>query len=238
MGIFDNRVSVFTRYAATLVMRDRLMGGIPQDPKLIQAWLRSKAGIKDEQEVLAATVRTLRELGADVPESASYEQIVAASESLASELHTNGFKRNQDGLYLEGRQIKAMLKENTNILLSGKRLKTGGSTAKGIELEKSARSVVAERVHVAESVISLGREEPDGTHLFVGHTEDRTGPHSNLTMYQYVEKATVQFTVKVLEPCLSEDQWAQIWVLAQESGLGALRSQGHGRFDIVSWDKL
>src|ERR1700730_9140937 len=46
-GIFDAQSTLFTRYAARLVFRDKLLGGVPRDPKLIEAWhcgLRATAG--------------------------------------------------------------------------------------------------------------------------------------------------------------------------------------------------
>jgi len=33
----------------------------------------------------------------------------------------------------------------------------------------------------------------------------------------------------------SIEHWPEIWTLSQEEGIGALRSQGHGRFDVEEW---
>lgn len=229
MGIFDAEVQLFARYRATLQFRDKLMGAIPKDPGIIQGWLRAKAGITQEQELMQVTIRTLRELGADVSADMSYADLVAASEKIAGERQTNGFKRNADGLYLESRVIKSMLKESTNILYAGDRW---GRTKKG------PRSYLAERVFPApeHDQISLGRMEPDGVELFIGHTTGPSGPRSNLTYHEYVSKAQLTVEIMAAEDCIEHATWAPLWVLAQEEGLGALRSQGHGRFDIIGWE--
>jgi hypothetical protein len=33
---------LFTRYRARLVFRDKVLGGVPKDPRLIEGWLRAR----------------------------------------------------------------------------------------------------------------------------------------------------------------------------------------------------
>lgn len=228
MGIFNTAASdVFTTYHARLVFRDRLMGGVPTNPKIIEAWLRSKAGIEQEEEIRRAMLRTLLELGAEVSPDMSFAELEAASEGLAAQRQTNGFKTDTHGLYIESRQIKAMLKESTNVLFAGERW---GVTKKG------PRSFVAERIFIAQDRIPLGRMEPDGVELFIGHVSGPKGPQSTLTYHQYVERPTLEFDVLALRDQVKPEQWREVWLHAQENGLGALRSQGFGRFDVEAWD--
>lgn len=226
MGIFDTTVSVFTIYHARLTFRARLMGGIPKNPKIIEGWLRSKAGIEQEEEIRRATLRTLLELGAEVSPSMSFEELERASEALAVERQTNGFKLDGSGLYLESRAVKAMLKESVNILYAGTRW---GKTQKG------PKSFFAERVFISPDRIPLGRAEPDGVDLFIGHVSGPKGPQSTLTYHEYVEQATIELDVLVTKDEVSKEHWPEVWVHAQENGLGALRSQGFGRFDLEAW---
>src|SRR5215471_15353316 len=115
MGIFDSRSTLFSRYRAELQFRDKLMGGIPKDPKIIEGWLRSKAGITDTEEIRVALLRTMTELGAEVQPDMTFAELEAAADQLAGTRETNGFKTTADrGLYLESRQVKAALKESTN----------------------------------------------------------------------------------------------------------------------------
>jgi len=228
MGIFDN-AGVFTTYHARLRFRDRLMGGVPKDPKVIEAWIRTKAMITDTEELQRMVFQTLIEMGADVTPDMSYEEMVTVSEQVAAIKQSVGFKVGEQGLYLESRVVKAMLKEVTNILYAGDRW---GKTKKG------PKSFVAERVFVNPDKIWLGVDDPTGVHLFVGHPSGPRGPQSNLTYYEYVERPEIEFDVIVAQDAVDDDHWPEMWQLGQENGLGALRSQGFGRFDIEEWEQV
>lgn len=235
MGIFDAEVNLWNYHRVTLEFREKLMGGVPKDPHIIEGWLRSKAGITDEEEIKQATARTLIELGVEITPDMTYADMVAASKKLAGTQSTNGFKIDPElGLYIEGRQVKAAIKESVNIHFAGDRW---GATKKG------PRSYTAERVFIAEDRIPLMRSEPDGIELVIGHVTGPQGPRSTLAYHEYAFRPRLTFTVmesKVVrdknEPSLTREQWAIIWVSMQEQGIGALRSQGHGRFDVVGFE--
>lgn len=125
MGMFDKAYgnTLFATYAAELTFRDRSAGGTPSDPKMIEGWLRTKAGLTNDEERRQVMVRTLREIKPELfvlsdddgnplinPETASYEDLVAASVKAATEKQSNGFKR-PDGIHLaiETRHVKSML---------------------------------------------------------------------------------------------------------------------------------
>jgi hypothetical protein len=237
MGVFDKQFdSVFTTYRATLQLRDKIMGGTPKDPKAIEGWLKKNAGLADG-ELRRATIRTLIENGVDLTENPTDDEINEAIASIASLKQTNGFKRDERGLYIEGRTVKAMLKESANIVFAGekwgKRFKDDGKQAYA---GKGARSFLAERVFVNPDRIYLGVQEPSGIELFIGHVMDKTGPKSTLTYVEFVERPTLEIEVAVLNNEITEQQWPRLWLHAQENGLGALRSQGFGRFDIDRWE--
>lgn len=208
-------------------MRDKLLGGIPKSPDIIEAWLRSKAGITNEEEIRQATLRTLIDLGAEVSPEMSYDELASASKSLAAIKSTNGFKRDEDGLYIEDRQLKALIKEAVNILYAGDRW---GKTKKG------PRSFTAERVFIQPPKIHVGRAEPDGIELMMVHASTPMGPRNSLAYHEYIEGARLSFSVQVLRDEILPENWAEIWVLAQENGLGACRSQSYGRFDVIKWE--
>lgn len=250
MGIFDAKANVFTTYHAELQFRDKIMGGTPKDPKIIMSWLRSKMGIEDLMVLRTRTLETVQELGIQLGRSQeeidamSVDELWALSEKLGATKQTNGFKVDPErGLYIEGRTVKSMLKECTNILFAGQtwlkrdaKLKTGEANPEGAYRGKGPRSVVAERVFVNPDKIWLGVTAPTGIDLFIGHTMGPNGPQSNLTYYEYVFQPRVEFDVMVAKDFMTMGQWAELWVHAQENGLGALRSQGFGRFDIEAWD--
>lgn len=238
MGVFEGKSKVFAVYEVELTFRDKIMGGIPKDPKVIQGWLRAKAGIGEERELAQFAARTMMENGHDLGVTAEqlltmdpnelYNLMDEVAERYAEEMQTNGFKINDSGLFIEDRQIKALLKESTNILFAGERW---GQTKKG------PRSFVAERVFVKPGRIHLGVQKPHGVELIVGHVSGPQGKRSTLTYHEYVVKPVINFKLEVVRDELSQDQWADLWTHAQENGLGALRSQSHGRFDVTKWER-
>lgn len=241
MGIFDSQTDVFTTYRAQLRFRDKIMGGTPKDPKIIMGWIKTRMGIDEIEELKRQTVLTLLDLGVEnVTPDMTVEQLEQAAEKFAGSRQTNGFKIDPDiGLYIESRTVKAMVKECTNILFAGETwLKRPAGSVEGAYRGKGPKSAVSERVFPNPDKIALGRKEPDGVDLFIGHTNGPKGPQSNLTYYEYVSGAVVEFELMVARDFMVLDQWAELWCLAQENGLGALRSQGFGRFDIEAWDKV
>lgn len=250
-GIFDDVASdLFATYRARLRFRGRVVGGTPSNPKLIEGWLRAKMGVSQEQEVRNLTIQTLRDLGLEQElfdgDEVRLDTLTAASEAIAQKSNTTMFKRDRDGLYIESRAVKAMLKEAVAVLFPGsvngkasEREETGpvrvhkwGQTGKG------PRSATAEWVFVNPDHISLGVANPTAIDLSIGHITGKDGPRSTLDYYEYVEHAAVTFDVMVLQDRVPVDRWPQIWRYAQENGLGAKRSQGFGRFDIEGWERV
>jgi hypothetical protein len=221
--------TLYTTYQCEITMRGKLLGGIPKSPEIIEGWLRSRAGIDKDEEIRQAMLRTLVELGAEVTPEMTYEQLAEASKSLAAIKSTNGFKKNSQGLYLEDRQIKAALKEAVNILYAGERW---GKTKKG------PRNFTAERVFVSPSEISLGKQEPDGIELMLVHAQTPRGPMSSLSYHEFVERAVLSFDVQVVHDEIEAENWPEIWLLCQENGIGACRSQSYGRFNVTKWESI
>lgn len=240
MGIFADRKSeVFTKYHARLKFRNQLRAGIPGDPDVMQSWLRVKTGITDKAELEATMLRTLRELGIDVEEGASYQDMVDAADKVADENKAQVFKRDAEiGLYLEARCVKAMLKEAAAIVFDGMRWGGRPKVTKPEEMTggKNARSVLAETVFVSPEKIALGRKMPDGTDTYPCHVKDFRGETTtSLVRQEYVNEAVIEFDVLTVGK-VPADAWGALWVFAEENGLGARRSQGAGQFEIEQWD--
>lgn len=230
IGIFDDQEKdLFTKYRITATFVGLVMGGVPQKPEIIEAWLRQRI-VGGDEEIRRSVLKTLEELDYDLPADAGYEQLVEAVKEVAAKRNGNTFRRSDPyGLYLSGYQVKALLKECTNILYAGERW---GVTKKG------PKSYVAERVFVDEERIPLGRTDPDGTHLQVGQVSGPKGPRSTLTYYDYVEGAEIAFTASSLRDCIEPKQWAELLILGQREGLGALRSLGYGQFKVTGFEKV
>lgn len=235
MGIFtDHKDTVFATYHCEVQFRNKIMGGVPRHPSIIESWLRTKSGlVEGSDQIRFDLLRIMRAQGIEVGPDATFEEAMSAYESAshdaAVDKQTNGFLADEGGLYIESRQIKALIREVTNVLYAGQRW---GATKKG------PKSFVAERVFVDPDKLYLGVQEPTGVLEFVGHITDKLGPRSTVTKYQYVDRARIAFKVKVLHNSVEDQHWAEMWSLAEEEGLGALRSQGFGRFDVEAWEPV
>lgn len=231
-SIFANYVAQdYTPYKTTIQINNWIMGGIPQRIDIIEGWLKKGLGIDAEEELRERAKRTAIELFPGlVTATMTYAQVEEIVNELA-ESHVNTFKRGPTGvLYIEGRQVKAALKEAINVRYPKERVGHG----------KGAKKFAEERVFVEEEVIPLGVSKPDGRHLFVGHVTDQRGERSTLTHYDYVVRPTLHFVVQVQSTAVEvmKDMWPYIWGTAEHIGLGALRSQGFGTFVVTEWKKL
>ena len=222
-------VDLFTTYRAELSFQNRIIGGIPKDPKVIEAWLRTKITVNNDEEYIQMAKRTMEELGYTGLTGENFEDMEKVSAEMAAVKHCVGFKRDDHGLYIEARQVKAMLKECTNILFAGTKM---GITKKG------AKSFLAERVFVEPDKIYLGVTEPTGIDTVIGHVSGPRGPQSTLAYVEYVDKPVITFDVMAAKDCIPDDMWGQVWVLGEKNGLGAMRSQNHGHFEVTKWSKV
>lgn len=228
-GIFDAAdAEVFTKYRVNATFTHWVMGGIPQKPEIIEAWLRKRV-MGGDDELRTMLLKTLDDLNYDIPAEATHEEILEAIKTVAAQRNGNTFRRNGHGLFLNDYQVKAMLKEATNILYAGERW---GVTKKG------PKSYLAERVFVDELQIPMGRNDPDGTHLQIGQVNGPKGPRSTLTYVDYCEQPDITFTVSSLHDCIDRDKWTELLVLSQRLGMGALRSLGYGTFKVTGFDKV
>jgi hypothetical protein len=233
--ITDLGPSRLSRYRVTLRFTGKLLAGVPKDPEIIDAWLRKNLPEASDQEIKQKMLETLADLGVDVDSVSvngepNWEAIVEASRALADEKKTNGFKVNPEtGLYYEGRCCKAALKECASIVFTGKKW---GVTRKG------TKNFVAERIFVLEDEIPLGRWKPDGVELIIGHIAGPQGERSTLTRHEYVTGAQITFTLLALDDCFEAEDWYATFDLLEWNGLGAARSQQHGRVEVVAFEEL
>lgn len=208
------------RFAATILVGS-LGGGIPTDPNVAEGWLRSKLTADSDDVIRAQVATTMAERGVDVEQAAA---------EVASARHLIGFKRDlSGGLYIEGRQVKACIKEGFAIAAAAGRIKARGwgRTSKGIN------GWVAEHIFVPEDSVPLGVDEPTG--ISQSFPKSRFG--SSISLMEYVEGAALDFTV-ISDHDFSPEEWAAMWVTAEQNGIGAARSQGFGRFNVVRWDPV
>jgi hypothetical protein len=220
---YKTKVWPFT-YDVTLTVKD-LHGGRPQDPRVVEGWIRSKIQDNDERlrQLVQEAINALDYTEEDLADPAKIEEAITE----AGKKSLNGFYRMSDGqLAVEGRQIKAMLKEATNIAYPWKAAKPRKYNG------KSMKVALSEHVFVVEDYIPLGVTEPDGVDVRFSSTS--TGRRA-ITREEYLTEATVNFTM-VTDMDLKKEVWAQIFVTAEMQGFGTSRSQGYGTFETTRFD--
>jgi hypothetical protein len=204
------------RFAGELLV-GCIAGGTPTDPKVAEGWIRTKLGATDDLvRQMVAEAMVDRGITAD-----------EAAEQVARNKNLNGFKRDHRGLYIEGRQLKAALKEAASCAVAAGKLngRGWGKTNKGL------LSYLAEHVFVVEDRLHLGVTEPTGINQRFVHTFRGSG----IQYEEYVENAKISFTV-MADHDFSEKEWAAIWTSGEQQGIGASRSQGYGRYEVTRWD--
>jgi hypothetical protein len=212
---------------------ERLMGGTPSDPKVAEGWLKSKMGL-DKEDIIAQAV-------AEVMAARNVTEDEALKE-VDKRRHLNGFKRDtQDGLYIEGRHLKAALKEAASVARAVDNLPSRyGATKKG------TLSFIAEHIVVLEDRLYVGQRNEDTKK--VDAVREPTGvlqsfPRNPITRQtgiqytEYIDDAVVGFTV-ISDYDFTKNEWATIWVTGGQQGIGASRSQGYGRYVVTHWEMI
>jgi hypothetical protein len=221
-------MSVFAKYQAEMfpyrfigqLHVGCIAGGTPTDPNVAEGWLKTKLGVDKDDLIREMVAQTMVERGVTADEAAKL---------VDTQKHLNGFKRDEHGLYIEGRQLKAALKEAASVAVAAGKLTSRGwgKTNKGL------LSYLAEHVFVVEDRLHLGVAEATGINQRFVHTFRGSG----IQYEEYVEGAKVDFTV-ICDHEFSEREWAAIWTSGEQQGIGASRSQGYGRYEVTRWDAV
>lgn len=201
-----------------------LAGGTPTDPKVAEGWLKTKLGLDPGDLLRDEVAKVMVERGVT-----DMDEAVGA---VVADKHLNGFRRMESGeLFIEGRQVKAMVKEAANIRWPKDRW---GPSSKG------TRSFFAEHFFIAENRIGLGVTEPTAIEQRFVHTWRGNG----IQYEETVTDAHVAFTLYCdydldaeTKNCKKGEGWALFWLTAESNGLGASRSQGYGTFAVTKFER-
>lgn len=220
MGVFAKYEKQAWPYQFRVKMiAHHIQGGVPSNPAVIEGWLKSKLAAKDD---------LLRQMVAEVMVEREVSAEQAVNEVILKSL--NGFRRNGMGLYVGGYQVKAAIKEAASVARAADKIPARfGTTNKGVQ------GFVAEHIFVIEDAIQLGVSEPDGIDQSFVHSTGPQGPQHSIRYNEYVEKAELEFHVET-DYKFSDKEWAMIWLTGERQGIGAARSQGNGRYEILEWE--
>jgi hypothetical protein len=212
------------RFSGRLHIRN-LMGGTPKDQKVAEAWLKSKLGADRNDQIREIVAQIMAEQGVDVD---------TATELANAHKNLNGFRQDERGLYLEGRILKAALKEAISVSVASGDIKGRGWGA----TNKGLLAYFAEHAFILEEKMYLHLDgkpilEPEGIAQKFVHTWRGNG----IQYEEYLTTAEVDFTLISDHPFTLKD-WAFIWTKGQHQGIGASRSQGYGTYSLIKWDGL
>lgn len=233
-------------YRVQLTMTDKLVGGIPSSEDSMAGWIRTKMGVTKEDEIQRIMLGHLKDLTSD-PENpivdgalVPFDDVKSTSDRLAKEMNGTRFNRDANGLVIESRIAAAMLRESVSILFP---YHADGDVGRWGPTKKAANGLFREMVSISPSVIPIMVRQDDGSlvqaknpemFLFTGHVQKR----SMLSMHEYVEHAVVSFDINVVLDAVPQNAWPYIMVQAEQGGLGAKRSQQHGKFKTTAWEKV
>ena len=132
------------------------------------------------------------------------------------------FKRDDNGLYYEGRCVRGHIKDCAAQVVSF------------VSNIKAFRSKVANKVYVETERIYLGKSEPDGMEQRFIQVMTRQGPRSSYKYIDYVEKPRLEFILRVLgDDVIAGDEISLIFEYGGMHGMGQERSQDWGRYEVV-----
>lgn len=172
------------------------------------------------------------------PEELDARALTKAAKDLAG---LNIFKRTPQGvLYIEGRQLKAALKEAVQVAANAGKITTKGwGNPDNASYKKGIKQWFPEHVFVTNDILCLFRE--DGTPVVKEDETLQKFVHTHrgdaISYEECVYNASIRFKVKT-DVDLTEKQWAMVWLTGQDQGLGASRSQGFGTYEMTGWRAL
>lgn len=212
---------MYDRYRVKAEFRDRIVGGMPKNKEMVEAWVRASRP-KDEPVDEAKTTELVKE-DLDLILQEEIEKV------------TCGFAEDENGFFIPVRQVKAMLKQSASLLgVTRKKLGSKQILAEGCVIKAAGPD---------QSRIYLGKTV-SGTEEKAIHAMTPKGKISALRRFDYFTKPVLEFEIWILTTAaadkrhIGEADLIEILTHAQENGLGASRSQEEGKFDIVEFTCL
>ncbi len=214
----DTAAKKWRTIQVTLKVRDRLLAGKPRMLDAATAMIKAR-GLEDTIEAL--------------PEDPTAR---AAAAELAAQEGINEFHRRpgKAGIWVPTNNLKAGLKENWSVL--GYRKEYIGSRVSLAEAMFVYSIQPPDAPSVERDYIYLG-EKPDGIVTSVCHSDIQGVRVASIKRNEYLDAPTISFEMRIASEIthkLPDEALAKVILHMAEHGIGASRSQGHGKFDIIS----
>ena len=230
-----------------------IAGGIPSDPMIAESWIKTKIAGKSEEDYRAMVAQTMLDRNVTLDEAVAQANIMK---------NLNGFKRDTElGMYIEGRQVKAAMKEAVSVACASPEnkldIRSWGNTRKYLTNYLPEHVFVDDlRVylfhasdHPREGCASDCEDCKEGRVYKAGdpfHEKTRvmqTFPvnektrQSGIQYTEVCEDVYIEFTVRTDHP-FTYEEWAMIWLTGQYQGVGALRAMGMGVYEPVKFTQI
>jgi hypothetical protein len=197
---------MWKRYKVTLQMTGRFAASMAKTEKEIQSMLENRMPVRKPEDA--------------VPIEELAEQ-VAVEVGTEPEIGWATFKRDENGLYYEGRCIRGHIKDVAQQISSF------------FSDIRAFKSKVANKVYVEDDKIYLGKSEPDGYEQRFIQIMTRRGPRSTYKFIDYVEKPKLVFVLKVLDDgVINRAILEAIFEYGGTHGMGQERGQSWGRYEV------
>jgi hypothetical protein len=232
---------VYDKVNITIQFRDKVLSGIPQNGDMLEYFLRTKFATDAEKEDFTARMKagTLTQEEQDELKNTNCQQ----------------FERDADGnLCIWHGNLKAMLREVFTTLgftqwpciktkKGGREFSAGGKQVMqhGVFVDPARILFHAPMKNVIDpSIMQFNPyQKADGTLTKPVHIEDQAGKRTALKAQEYLEQPFLSFTCKWLaKRTFDVKDLRQAFLVCQDDGLGASRSQGYGTFDVIKWDVI
>jgi len=196
---------MWKRYEVELSMEGRFAASVPKTHDEIAKMLEHRMPGKKPENA--------------VPIDELAEQVTAEVAAEEPEVGWATFKRDDNGLYYEGRCVRGHIKDCAQQVSSF------------FPETKAFKSKVANKVYVETDKIPIAKDAPDGWEQRFIQVMTRQGPRSTYKFIDYVDGVKLTFTLRVLDDgVISEDILRAIFDYGSVHGLGQERSQGWGRY--------
>ena len=198
---------MWKRYEVKLQIEERLAASMPKTKEEIEKMLEYRVPTK-----VPDNATPLPELADKIVQEVGVEP----------EIGWATFKRDENGLYYEGRCVRGHIKDCAQQIVSF------------FPDIKAFRAKVANKVYVETDKIYLGKDRPDGYEQRFIQVMTRQGPRSTYKFIDYVEKPILTFILRVLDDGVVTNEILEaIFEYGGTHGIGQERSQGWGKYKLL-----
>tara|TARA_Y100001970_G_scaffold181946_1_gene221426 strand:+ start:7305 stop:8153 length:849 start_codon:yes stop_codon:yes gene_type:complete len=241
-------------YFVEIKFRDGVLGGNPKNPEVfrthIESQLRREAKSAQKRGITPPSEERIQEIVALRMKEMFGESIEDTIDAQTEKART-GFKSNELGPYIEDRQIKACLREMMSTLGITVDKRGSKQTHQHLEAVIACDEEGNPLGGAASQHINFYRDgdvvsEVDDYVEMCAHVIGPQGPRSCIKQHDRVVGATARFLIRLpanlpksrSTAMLRDKEISLMLSHAQNDGLGACRSQGYGKFDLVQLRRL